>query len=97
MLTPHSDSVARRSVYSLLLGLSVFGPVLGGILSYSRFGPKWLEGGSYVAGLAGIALLCTWCATYVREEPRLVRIALFGIAFLFFLLTCLTLSVAKLH
>jgi hypothetical protein len=95
MLTPNSDSTARRSVYGLLLGLAVLGPVVGPLLSYSRVGPKWLEGVSYVAGFAGIASLCAWCAAYVRDEPRLVRIALVWVALLFLFVTCAVLTVTK--
>jgi hypothetical protein len=97
MLTSHPPSGPRRSVYALLLALAVLGPVVGPILSYSRVGPKWLEGVSYVAGFAGIASLCLWCATYVREEPRLVRIALFWIALLFLIIICGFLTVITLH
>jgi hypothetical protein len=83
MLMPYSATSARRSVYSLLLGLAVLGPVIGVILSYTRIDPKWLEGVSYVAGLAGIAFLSIWCAIYVREEPLRVRVALIWVALLF--------------
>jgi hypothetical protein len=80
-----------------MLGLAVLCPVIGPILSYSRVGPKWLEGVSYIAGLAGIASLCIWCAIYVRDEPRLVRIALVWIALLFLFITCAVLTVTKVY
>jgi hypothetical protein len=93
MTSPGSS--ARRSVYAILLGLTILGPVVGPILTYSRVGPKWLEAISYVAGLVGISCLCLWCATYVVEESRLVRVALWWIAFLFFFVTCAVLSVTR--
>ena len=39
------------------------------------------------SGVAAITLLCVWCAVYVRDEPRLIRIALIWIALLFLLVT----------
>ena len=97
MLTPYPDSTGRRTVYSLLLGLVILGPVVGPVLSYSRFGPKWLEPIAYVSGVAGIACLCAWCAIYVRDEPLRVRLALGWIALLFVVVTillCMPISVS---
>jgi uncharacterized membrane protein YfcA len=97
MLALYPNSTPGRTVYSLLLCFAIVGPVVGPILSYSRFGPKWLEAIAYVLGVAAIACLCAWCAIYVRDEPLRVRLALgwIGILFLFLtLLLCMPISVS---
>lgn len=59
------------------------------VVVFSLLGARapWLLPWSLGLGVASSALLCIWCAVYVREEPGLVRIALIWGAVLFLLLT----------
>jgi general secretion pathway protein G len=89
MLLPYSASSSRRSAFWALLWVSVLGPAVLGVvcfLSSSRVAP-WFGLLSLLSGVAAITVLCVWCAVYVRDEPRLIRIALIWIALLFLLVT----------
>jgi hypothetical protein len=69
----------RRSIYSILLSISVLASaVLVGAIT------PWLAPLAFSSGFVAIALLCIWCAVYVRDEPLLVRIALIWVALLSF-------------
>ena|ERR1700730_12171210 len=87
MLLPYPDPNVRRSIYSVLLGLAVLGPVVLASLSFAGVVAHWLEGVSFLSGFLGTAFLCIWCAVYVRDEPQRVRIALIWIALLFLFVT----------
>lgn len=82
MLLPYSGSDSRRSTFWALLWVSVLGPAMLVTLAFLGAAP-WLALLFLLGGLAAITALCVWCALYVRDEPRLIRIALSWIALLF--------------
>jgi general secretion pathway protein G len=88
MLLPYSASSSRRSIFWALLWVAVLGPTVLVMLGFLRaaFAPRYAFL-SLLSGVAAITLLCVWCAVYVRDEPRLIRIALILIALLFLLVT----------
>jgi general secretion pathway protein G len=85
MLLPYSASDSRRSTFWALLWVAVLGPAVLIVLFFlpPRSVAPWLAFLSLLSGLAAITFLCVWCALYVRDEPRLIRIALTWIALLF--------------
>jgi general secretion pathway protein G len=64
-----------------LLWAAVLGPAALVVVCFLRVAPR-LAFLSLLSGIAAITLLCVWCAVYVRDEPRLIRIALIWIALL---------------
>ena len=85
MLTPPADFGMRRSVYAVLLMVVVLGPAVTVALAVAGVRAHLIEVISALAALAGIPLLCIWCAIYVQHEAQRVRIALIWIAALFLL------------
>jgi general secretion pathway protein G len=85
MLLPYSTSNARRSTFWGLLWVAVLGPAT--FVMFGFVGQAELALWSLLSGAAAITLLYVWCAVYVREEPRLIRIVLIYGAGLFLLLT----------
>jgi general secretion pathway protein G len=84
MLLPYPASSSRRSAFWALLWVAVLGPAgltVLCFLSRSVVVP-WLAFLSLLSSVAAIAFLCVWCAIYVRDEPRLIRIAMSWIALL---------------
>jgi general secretion pathway protein G len=94
MLLPYSDSSTRRSIFWTLLvvvvATGVFIPLCF-LRAHDAIIPAFLALGSSVIAMT---LLCIWCAVYVRDEPRLVRIALVSGAVFFLLLTVVVLWAA---
>jgi hypothetical protein len=88
MLTRYPEGNTRRSVFAVLLFLSVLGPAVLATLTIKNVRAQPIEVLSFFAGLLGIPLLCIWCAVYIRQEPRRVQIALIWIAVLFLFLLC---------
>jgi len=82
MLTLDSHLSIRRLFYWIFLGLSLLAPIVVGLTNAGAIS-KQLEAILFSAGFVGFALLFIWCAVYVHDEPRLVRIALIWIASLF--------------
>ena len=71
----------RRLIYATLLSVAVVSPV---VLVGSPFVKGWdhplFLTWAFVGGPIAMAFLCVWGAVYVRDEPRLIRIALVWIA-----------------
>ena len=72
----------RRLIYSTLLSVAVLGPVVLAGRSFVAGDRPILFAWAFFGGLVAIILLCVWCSVYVRDEPRLARIALIWIALL---------------
>jgi general secretion pathway protein G len=88
MLLPYSVFSTRRSIFWALLWVAVLGPAVLVVLGLLRFAfAPWLAFLPLLSGVAAITLLCVWCAVYVRDEPRLIRIALIWVALLSLLVT----------
>jgi hypothetical protein len=77
--------------------LAVLGPIITVIRSFTRSVPPWLEGSALIGGLLATALLCLWCAIYVRVEPHLVRIALIWMTLLFSFLCVALFTAGPVH
>jgi general secretion pathway protein G len=88
MLLPYSASSSRRSIFWTLLSVAVL--AMGGFIPVGLLTgrdsmiPAVL---TLCSGIVAMAFLCVWCATYVRDEAGLVRVALVWGAILFLLLT----------
>jgi hypothetical protein len=74
----------RRSIYYVLLTVAVLAPILlaGRYFVKALNAAGWVSGVPFLSLFVAITLLCIWCAIFVREEPRLVRIVLIWIALL---------------
>jgi len=99
MWTDSNHSKLRRWTYAILFAIAIIGFLALVGLSFVRGGaPIWVWVVFPLAGLVGPALLCGWCAIYVREEPIFVRIALGWIAFEFLFVTAAVFSTGgKVH
>ena len=83
MLLAYPEFNTRRSIYAVLLFLSVLGPAVLIALAMKSTTSDGILIAALLVTLLGIPLLCIWCAIYVYDEPGRVRIALTWIAALF--------------
>jgi general secretion pathway protein G len=98
MLLPYSASSTRRSIFTVLLSVSVLGPPVLVVLGLLGAHAPWLVFSSLLSSVVAMTLLCIWCAVYIREEPGLVRVALIWGTVLFLLVTiAVTWTVLKPH
>ena len=97
MLTPYSNSNARRSAYAVFFFLAVLGPVVSAAPGIAGLRAPWVEAVGFFAGILGLPMLCVWCAIYVQHEARRVRFALISIAVLFLIIFGVILSLPNIR
>jgi hypothetical protein len=70
----------RRLTYYASFTISVLATIM--LASAYFIGPRGTFAVPFLSLFVAISVLCIWCAAYVRQEPRLVRLALFWLALL---------------